>query len=172
MSKATTENPTIQQLKGVLKEHLTYEVWMLRSLANILFTDNQGMGVIHNALLESFVIHARIIIEFLYTKKPHKDTVIASQYFASDSFWENIRPEKTELLKTTVEAAHKELAHLTYTRLKGKKRWPYIKIANDIQAVLQVFCEKLPEDFIKEANVLRSLLGCADVENKTPKETP
>ena len=64
MSKAKTENRTVEELKNAL-ESLKYEVWMLWSLANILASDNQGKGVIHNALLESFLIHARILIEFL-----------------------------------------------------------------------------------------------------------
>lgn len=152
MSKAKTGSRTVEELKNAL-ESLKYEVRMLWSLANILATGNQGKGVIHNALLESFLIHARILIEFLYKNKPYKDTVRASQYFTSDSPWKSIRPQKTELLKTTETDAHKQLAHLTYTRLQGKREWPYIKIANDIEAVLQVFYENLPDDFNKESNV-------------------
>ncbi len=152
MSKAETENRTVQELKNALVA-LKYEVWMLWSLANFLATDNKGKGVIHNALLESFLIHARILIEFLYKNKPYKDTVRASQYFTSDSPWKSIRPKKTELLEKTEKDAHKQLAHLTYTRLQGKREWPYIEIANDIKAVLQVFHENLSDDFTKESNV-------------------
>lgn len=152
MSKAKTESRTVEELKNALLA-LDYEVWMLWSLANILATDNQGKGVIHNALLESFLIHARILIEFLYKNQPYKDTVRASQYFTSDSPWKSIRPQKTELLEKTEKDAHKQLAHLTYTRLQGKRQWPYVKIANDIKAVLQVFYENLPDDFNKESNV-------------------
>ena len=152
MSKAKIENRTVEELKGAL-EHLKYEVWMLWSLAHILAADNQGQGVIHNALLESFLIHARILTEFLYRNKPLQDTILASQYFPSANNWESIRPPKTELLKETEKDAHKQLAHLTYTRLQGKTQWPYIKTANDIEAVLQVFRENLPDDFTKESNV-------------------
>ena len=152
MSKAKTENRTAEELKNAL-ESLKYEVWMLWSLANILTIDNQGEGVIHNALVESFLIHARILIEFLYKNQPYKDTVRASQYFTSDSPWKSIRPQKTKLLEKTEKDAHKHLAHLTYTRSQGKRRWPHIKIANDIKAVLQVFYENLPDDFNKESNV-------------------
>ena len=152
MSKTKTESRTIEELKGALKQLNQYEVWMLRSLANILAIDNQGKGVIHNALVESFLIHARILIEFLYKNKTHEDTVRASQYFTSDSHWESIRPPKTKLLEDTEQNAHEHLAHLTYTRLEEKKQWPFIKIANDIKTVLQVFYENLPEDFNKVGN--------------------
>ncbi len=149
MSKAKTEKRTLEELKDAL-ERLKYEVWMLWSLANILATDNQGKGVIHNALLESFLIHTRILIEFLYKDEPYKDNVRASRYFTRDSPWKSIRPLKTKLLEEAVKDAHKQLAHLTYSRLREKKQWPYIRIANDIKAVLQVFYEKLPDDFSKE----------------------
>ena len=151
MSKAKTESRTVE-LKSALEQLNQYEVSMLRSLANILATDNQGKGVIHNALLESFLIHARILIEFLYKDQPYKDTVRASQYFTSKSPWKSVQPSKTELLKKTEKDAHKYLAHLTYTRLQGKKQWPYIRIVNDIEAVLQVFYKNLPDDFNKESN--------------------
>ena len=153
MSKAKTENRTVEELKGALKQLNEYEVWMLRSLANILAIDNPSTGVIHNALVESFLIHARILIEFLYKNKTREDTVRASQYFTSDSHWESIRPKKTELLEKTEKDAHKYLAHLTYTRLQEKKQWPYIKIANDIETVLKVFHENLSDDFTKDSNV-------------------
>ena len=153
MNKAKTENRTVEELKGALKQLNKYEVWMLRSLANILDIDNKGTGVIHNALVESFLIHARILIEFLYKDQPYQDTVRASQYFTSKSPWKSIQPPKTELLEKTEKDAHKYLAHLTYTRLQEKKQWPYIKIANDIKAVLQVFYKNLPDDFNKESNV-------------------
>ncbi len=153
MSKAKTENRTVEQLKNALESLKKYEVWMLWSLANILAIDNKGKGVIHNALVESFLIHARILIEFLYKNQPYKDTVRASQYFTSDSPWKSIRPQKTQLLKTTEQDAHKYLAHLTYTRLQGKKRWPFIKIATDIETVLKVFHENLSGDFTKDSNV-------------------
>ncbi|MBW8001017.1 MAG: hypothetical protein FVQ80_03235 [Planctomycetes bacterium] len=153
MNRAKTENRTVEELKGAL-EHLEYEVWMLWSLANILAADDQGKSVIHNALLESFLIHTRILIEFLYKDEPYKDNVRASQYFTPDSSWESIRPPKTKLLNKTEGDTHKYLAHFTHTRSqKEKPRWSYIKIANDIKAVLQVFRENLPGDFTKESNV-------------------
>jgi len=151
MSKEETKKPNKVKRKGALVA-LEYEVGMLGSLANVLATDNQGEGVIHNALLESFLIHARILIEFLYKNEAYRDTVIASQYF-TDS--QNILPPKTKLLEETAKDAHKYLAHLTYTRtrLEGKKQWLYIKIANDIKAVLQVFYKNLPDDFNTKSKI-------------------
>jgi len=143
-------NRASDELKVALKGLNEYEVPMLLSLVNILAIDKNGKGIIYNALLESFLIHARILIEFLYRDKPYKDTITANQYFKSDRTWENIRPPKSKLLEETENNAHKYLAHLTYTRLKEKKLWPYIKIAKDIETALNVFQENLHDEFTKE----------------------
>ena len=71
MSKAKTESRTTEELKRALK-CLGYEVRMMWSIVHIIATDNKGQGVIHDALVESFLIHARILIEFLYKNKPYK----------------------------------------------------------------------------------------------------
>lgn len=153
MSKAKTENRTVEELKGALKQLNKYEVWMLRSLANILAIDNQGQGVIHNALVESFLIHARLLIEFLYRDTQMKDDdALAKDFFSPATKWQGIRPVKSRLLEETTQAANKHLVHLTYTRLEEKKQWPCIKIANDIETVLKVFHENLPGDFTKDSN--------------------
>jgi hypothetical protein len=149
MGKKKTEQRTKKDLKNAL-EHLDYENWMLRSLANILAVDNQSIGVIHNALLESFLIHARILIEFLYREEPYKNTVIASQYFTPKDHWKSICPKKTELLKNTRQDAHEQLAHLTYTRLKKKTRWHYMKIVEDIEAAMNIFRKNLSQAFTED----------------------
>lgn len=146
------ESPTVEQLKGALKNLKNYELWMLYSLANILAVDYKGTGVIHNALLESFLVHARILIEFFFKDEEYKDTVRASHYIESGNSWKNIRPQKTKLIDETEKNAHKYLAHITYTRLKDKKEWPFIEITNEIDSVMKVFMENLPEEFTLEIN--------------------
>jgi len=140
------KEPTTELLKRALEQLNTYELPMLRSLANILAID-QGRGVISNALLESFLIHVRLIIEFLYKDGPYKDNVLAGQYFKSYDEWKAIRPSKTKLLEDTQNDAHKYLAHLTFTRLEGKKTWAYLAILKDIEVVLKAFSDNLPKEF-------------------------
>ncbi len=129
-------------------EHLYYEVWMLTSLANGIGSEIAGQGPIANALLESFVIHVRGIMDFLYSDNPKPDDVIAEDYFESSDKWPLIRPKLTALLKTAKKRAGKEVAHLTYARLEvtlETKPWPFIQIATEISRVMSIFLEKVPK---------------------------
>jgi len=80
-------------------DHLHYEIWMFTSLASGLASGISGQGVINNALLESFTIHARNLLDFLYAGKPQKDDVIAKDFLEDPSEWHNARPPKSETLQ-------------------------------------------------------------------------
>ena len=133
--------------EGELKEasdHLHYEIWMLTSLAHGIGSGIAGQGPIANALLESFVVHVRALMEFLYNEKPKPDDVIAEDYFEKADVWKELRPALSESLKQAKRRAGKEVAHLTYARLdvtQEAKQWPFVKIANEIAVVLNIFLE-------------------------------
>ena len=148
MSYEETFNPTEEFLQGALI-NLEYEIMMLKYVAHILAIENRGKDVIYNALLESFLIHARILIDFLYRDDPYKNTVRAAQYFTCDNPWESIRPMETEMITEARQDAHKHLDNLTYNHLHIKIHWPYEEIANEVEAVLQVFIENLPTNYRK-----------------------
>lgn len=127
---------------------LYYEASMLISSARGLACDITGMSTIHNALVESFLIHVRLLIEFLYKDKRYKDNVMAADFFSPPEKWRAIRPVKSKLLDETVEGAHKLLAHLSYTRLQVKKTWPCMEIAKEIETVLNVFLQNVSKDLL------------------------
>jgi len=138
---------TDQELQKA-SDHLHYEIWMLASLANGIGSGIAGQGPIANALLESFVIHVRALMDFLYNDNPQPDDVIADDYFSSPDEWRNARPELTELLKSSKRRAGKEVAHLTYARLdvtQETKPWAFIQIANEISAVINIFLQRAPK---------------------------
>ena len=57
-----------------------------------------------------------------------------------------MRPELTDLLKTSKRRAGKEVAHLTYARLNvtpENKPWPFIQIANEITAIITIFIQQV-----------------------------
>jgi hypothetical protein len=127
---------------------LYYEISMLKYSARGLASDITGESTIHNSLVESFLIHARLLIEFLYKDKRYKDNVMAADFFSTPEKWRKIRPEKSKLLNETFEGSHKLLAHLSYTRLQVKKTWPYLEIAKEIEAVLNVLLQNVSEDLL------------------------
>jgi hypothetical protein len=139
---------TVEELREA-SNHLHYEIWMLTSLANGIASGISGQGPIANALLESFVIHVRAVMDFLYADKPQADDVIAEDFFDTPEQWTKKRPTLSELLSHAKHRAGKEVAHLTYARLDvtpETKPWPFVQIANEISLVINTFLENVPKN--------------------------
>lgn len=145
MGRKLRSNKELQEASN----HLHYELWMLSSLAQSMASGISSQGWLTNALLESFVVHVRGVMDFLYNDTPQKDDVVAQDYFSSTEEWINIRPELSGHLSTAKSRAGKEVAHLTYARLavtQDTKPWPYGAIANEITSVIQIFLQKVPRE--------------------------
>ena len=97
-------------------DHLFYEIWMFTSLAKGMASGVFNQGIINNALLESFTVHARVLLDFLFAENPRPDDVIAEDYFLSPDEWIKIRDNKSEKLESIHVRVCKEIAHLTYAR--------------------------------------------------------
>jgi hypothetical protein len=120
---------------------------MLSETASALRNSDIKAGTIRNALIESFTIHARILLDFLYSTNPQPDDVIAEDFFDDSSAWLKQRTQKTPLLTTIHKRVGKEIAHLTYARLDvtpEEKKWHFVDIANEIGTVLETFLKLLP----------------------------
>jgi len=102
-----------QELRAA-SDHLFYEIWMFQSLARDMASRSFTENVVNNALLESFTIHTRILLDFLFAAKPQLDDVIAEDFFEDPATWHNVRPPKSEILETVHKRVGKEIAHLTY----------------------------------------------------------
>ena len=127
---------------------LYYEIWMLLNLGRIM---SVGIGresvFINNALVESFMIHARVMLEFLYAENPRKDDIVAEDFLPDTEQWQDIRIPKTELLETVHNRVSKEAVHLTYARLEQTpetKQWAFLQIAEDFELVFDQFLELVP----------------------------
>ena len=131
-------------------DHLHYEVWMFTSLASGLASGITGESVINNALLESFTIHARVLLDFLYAE-PRYDDVIAEDFFASPELWREARPPKSDNVKTVHKRVGKEIAHLTYARqdvTPETKGWGFSEIVQAVQPVVDAFLGAVPQEFL------------------------
>jgi len=135
-------------------EHLGYEYHMFTQLAIYLAQGSLADPVLHNAALESFIIHTRNILDFLYpTSKvvgnDKYDDIIADDYFDDPSQWYQIRLEKSASLTQAHQRAHKEVAHLTYSRIgltEAAKKWHFLAIAQEVSAMFDRFLESAPAD--------------------------
>jgi hypothetical protein len=141
---------TEEELKKA-SEDLFYEVWMFTNLARGMASGVFNDGVIKNALLESFCIHTRVPLDFLFAEKPRDDDIIAEDYFSSPEKWAVIKTTKSENLQHIHHRVGKEVTHLTYARqlvtLKAKE-WNFIDIANEINQVFDQFLALVPGNFL------------------------
>ena len=94
--------------------------------------------VMSNAQIESFMVHLRNLIEFLFTRKPG-DTDVAAVDFCAPGAW---NPAITQSLIDARQRVNKELAHLTTDRISGsslKKQWDFARLAQELRSHLRDF---------------------------------
>jgi len=102
-------------------------------------------------MVESFTIHSRALLDFLYSRKPHGDDVVAEDFFEDPEQWLEKRPDKTELLGQVHRRVAKEIAHLTYIRQEitpEEKGWCFLEITNQLKRVIDDFLNLIPKDFL------------------------
>ena len=135
------------ELRAV-SEHLQYEVGMFLTLARTLATGALGDGVLHNAALESFTVHARALLDFLFTDNAREDDVLADDFLGGQRTWAGIRGDAPPILADVRQRVGKEVAHLTYGRLTvtpETKLWLFRDIAEAVEAVLRRFLGAVPK---------------------------
>ncbi|MBI4524278.1 MAG: hypothetical protein HY695_10765 [Deltaproteobacteria bacterium] len=103
---------------------------------------NEEERVKANAMIESFVIHLRNLIAFLYSEQVETKDVIGANFFRDPVVWYQRRPPISRLLKKARERSHKEVVHLTTDRIADKvpeKDWPIPALTNEIKRLMRLF---------------------------------
>lgn len=132
-------------------DHLLYEVRMLESLTLGLASGiSGGKGPLHNALVESHAIHARVLHDFFYSDSSRFDDDILASHFFSVGQWAELRPSKPEILTALNARVGKEIAHLSYLRLGEQSSWQVVEITKAIESVLEVFKLKVDRRFMSD----------------------
>ena len=133
-------------------DHLYYEIQMLQGTMAILATAATGQSILSNALIESFTIHARVLMHFLYpTGSIQPSDVLAEDFFDDVGHWLAIRPDEPAVFRTARGRVNKEIAHLTYDRqlitpeLKG---WNFVALGNEILKIVQIFVSAIPQQLL------------------------
>jgi hypothetical protein len=136
-----------EQLLEAAAKHVDYEIKMLKAMTSFLSTPEGGPSQIvwrRNAYLESFVLHVRNLIDFLYPpKKPRRDDMHADAFVKEPANWHIVLPPKTPLLIDAEMRVNKLAAHLTYARIALPKNWRYADIYSDLCKALQCFYDQL-----------------------------
>ncbi|WP_315747816.1 MULTISPECIES: hypothetical protein [unclassified Bradyrhizobium] len=109
-----------QTLLGIIREHLPYEINMLRLTYKELEAGakqapakSQVQQVYQNALIEAFCVHGRSLIGFFADKRYRDTDTVASDFV--DGFVKTLNVD-TEPLKSIVNQLNKQLFHLTKNR--------------------------------------------------------
>ncbi len=136
--------------------HLRYEYQMLLATARLIQAG--GLPSDHGyALLESWVLHVRNLIDFFYTPKKLDDIVMME--FTNDGQGIGDFPKITTELEMARERANKEMAHLTYSRV-GKsdadKQWAVGKITVQLIERVKAFADLVADNGI--ATELKEML--------------
>ena len=127
---------------GTAFDIVHYEARMLRHTSQLLASGALGDGALRNAVLESFLIHARGLDDFFYRDRQWSDDLLAGDFIVAPSSWVQVRPAKPQELQDVRERTGKEIAHLTYKRTPGvaiEKEWPFVAIRDALESVFEAF---------------------------------
>jgi len=108
--------------------------------------------LIRIVLLDSFAIHARSLLDFLYAREykieRYPTTVIAEDFFDKPEDWRTIRPIETQILKNVLNKVNTQIAHLKFERLLLEDREREIgfrQITKEITSVFKKFLDNVSE---------------------------
>lgn len=150
-----------EELRDYADHHLKYEIEMLVWASGILATLGtlREKGLLarecKNALLNTFALHSRNLIDFLYLRASCKDrpTDVIVQDYIDQNTLSKYLPPITPLLQQTKEKADKQAAHLTIDRIqyaKSGKGWKVIEIAENIMKAFRAIAPFLPENRVSD----------------------
>ncbi|MCE0498459.1 MAG: hypothetical protein LV481_10995 [Methylacidiphilales bacterium] len=130
--------PTPEQ-KLMALEHVLYEMEMFiyLKILNLGTTSLKHAGIVNNAIVEAYLLHARVLNDF-FSKTPKKDDISCTHYCFKIS--EAVIAEEIE------NRFHKSLAHLTYSRLcftGDTKAWIDSKIYPPLAYRIKAFSTRI-----------------------------
>lgn len=145
----TRPHRTDEELNRALQDHVSYEITALDAAYRLMLE----RGRAHTAeesrlLLEAFLIHVRILVDFFYVDSTNKDDMIAQDFLPSSTDWASIRPAFPVDLDELRTAINKLLAHLTYSRKRYAEedwRWNVILRSHLLQTA-KTFRDRLADE--------------------------
>jgi hypothetical protein len=160
-----------EYLQRYSKEHLLYEVQMFFRVGHLLMTGQIQTSqpelavVLHNAVMESFVLHLRNLLDFFYTP-PRKTDVSATMFYDSGHLPPDFPPESV-ILNKAHRRAHKEMTHITTERhWEGNpaKVWEFHRILREVKPLMEKFLQtasaaRLHPDFIEQTKLVLTIAG-------------
>jgi hypothetical protein len=159
--------------------HLSYEISMLASTAALLSDPDIADTPTENAVLESFTVHARALMHFLFPKgRIDDEDVLASDYFNDPSVWDVLRGDLPKALEKVRSRVGTEIAHLSYARLTtlpAAKGWDVAAILGALTDLIDRFkqgADRLPNPEFATALIVFNTAPSATNDFKTSVSSP
>jgi hypothetical protein len=141
---------TDEELRAI-SPHLLYEIEMYGRAIPMLVAISDleastGRTTLRNALQESWALHMRNLLSFLYDKDGGKQGVVAADYVGAS--WPKERGAKPPILRQAHGMASKQIAHLGSHRAEigeAERTWHHEPIIVELGKVLRAFLDALPE---------------------------
>ena len=145
-----SKRPTPRSKNDLIQasRHLHYEWTMLNAGATLMHMLADGPA--RYACLESFLIHARNICLFFFEGgNPWRDDDIVADDFIPE-YGNSLGAPPQRLNTDAMIRINREIAHLSYERLLIDRptKWPIAEMLHDLQALLESFVEKAPQDLL------------------------
>lgn len=139
-----TKDLTIEQLVAYFAEHIRYEMQQLINATDAITRQLPIYNGLQYMILESFAIHLRNLISFLYPYAKRENDVCAEDFFNDLNAWHNVRPTMSLALEHAKNRADKEVGHLTTLRQFGtpeSKKWDVTLLIDEVMPILKLFCK-------------------------------
>lgn len=133
-----------KQIHMYFNEHVRYEMQHLLNATDAISRKFSIQNGLQFMVLESFVIHLRNLITFLYPYTKRSDDVCADDYYIDPKKWNGLRPKISARLERAKTRADKEVGHLTTSRQFGipeSKMWEVTTLTDEVMPILKLFCE-------------------------------
>lgn len=140
--------PTDQWPEGIAT-YVLYEWDMFCRAGRLIPLVRPLEGPALNAVLESFLLHTRILVDFFFPDRPrhsvHDGDVLVKHFLPT---WDKNFEECCPYINGELERLSKALAHLTYDRIgyEPSKEWDCQKIFKELQDIWRCFWDQLSED--------------------------
>lgn len=134
-----------------LSGHLYYEFWMFGVATDALKYIRHQEDL--NLAIESFGIHARALVDFLFKTNGTETDVLAVDYINDSDEWKEFIKDKKEVYDYVRKRVGKEIAHLTTNRLEVTpelKKWDCPKIHKQITDIFMEFLKRVPDSRLEE----------------------
>jgi hypothetical protein len=155
MKKKRTKKALIKTIS-----HIAYEIQIFHYAYISYSQPNVNKNdLLRSIFIEAFVLHARNLYDFFYRRKnktPRDDDVIVEDFLSNKNMkiFKKNRTNKTEMDRVfSITRANKEIAHLSYYRLRKTaktKQWKIPKIYNGMHKTIHAFLNLIDDKQKKE----------------------